>query len=76
MKAIEKKEEQLRDTQKLLDRVEYLKRELRKESGQVKVITGNLRKLINTKLWWRSGLTTSPRSSRSSLSQIGNLSTG
>ena len=33
--AIEKKEEQLRDTQKLLDRVEYLKKELRRESGQV-----------------------------------------
>ena len=31
--AIEKKEEQLRDTQKLLDRVEFLKKELRKESG-------------------------------------------
>merc|ERR1712126_609022 len=36
-KAIEKKEEQLRDTQKLLDRVEFLKKELRKESEHEEV---------------------------------------
>merc|ERR1712131_461063 len=36
-KAIEKKEEQLRDTQKLLDRVEFLKKELRRESERQEV---------------------------------------